>query len=162
MRILLISLLFCLPAFADQTPFELDGNELKVPGPVVFVTASAELKADSDAVLAHVQAYLEAKPYISTLRIEGHTDATGDADQNRKLSGERALAVARWLVSKGIDCKRLLVVGFGPDKPVASNDTPEGRAANRRISFINAALRDHAIGGMPLDGGGQVAGSVCP
>lgn len=161
MRIILISLLFSGAALA-QDAFSLNGNELVVPGPVVFKTASAELAPESEVVLAHVKAYLDAKSYISTLRIEGHTDSQGDAAQNLKLSGERALAVARWLVAKGVDCKRLMPVGFGQDKPIAPNDTPEGRAQNRRISFVNAALRDRAIGGMPMDGGGQVAGSPCP
>jgi OOP family OmpA-OmpF porin len=53
-------------------------------------------------------------------------------------------------------------VGFGGSKPVASNTTPEGRGQNRRVAFINAALRGRAIGGMPLDGGGKVAsGDLC-
>jgi OOP family OmpA-OmpF porin len=162
MRSLLISLLFSSAAFAQEASFELEGNTLKVPGPVVFKTASAELSPDSDAVLRHVKAYLDAKSYISSMRIEGHTDNQGDPGMNLKLSGERALAVARWLVAQGVDCKRLIAVGFGQDKPVAGNDTPEGRAQNRRITFVNAALRERAIGGMPLDGGGQVAGNVCP
>ena len=162
MRIFLISLLFSSAAFAQEATFGLDGHALKVPGPVVFKTGSAELAPDSEPVLAHVKAYLDAKTAISSLRIEGHTDSDGDPALNLKLSGERALSVARWLVAKGIDCKRLLPVGFGSDKPIAANDTLEGRAQNRRIMFINAALRDRAIGGMPLDGGGQVAGSACP
>jgi len=66
------------------------------------------------------------------------------------------------LVKMGVDCKRLSAVGFGGTKPIAANDTPDGKAANQRVCFINAALRGHAIGGTPLDGGGKVAGDTCP
>ena len=60
----------------------------------------------------------------------------------------------------GVDCKRLIAVGFGSAKPVADNSTPEGKAQNRRVSFFNAALRGRLIGGMPADGGGQIAGDL--
>ena len=61
----------------------------------------------------------------------------------------------------GVDCKRLVAVGFGNTKPVADNSTPDGKARNSRVSFFNAALRDRLIGGMPADGGGKVAGDAC-
>jgi len=73
------------------------------------------------------------------------------------LTEKRATAVGRWLVAHGIDCKRLLAVGFGSNKPIADNATPDGRAQNRRITISNAALRGRLIGGMPADGGGQPA-----
>jgi len=71
------------------------------------------------------------------------------------------LPVCKWLVEKGIDCKRLIAVGFGSTKPIASNDNPIDKARNRRIEFIPAALQGKAIGGMPLDGGGVVSGDPC-
>jgi len=148
-------------AVADAPKFELDGNRLKVPYPVVFETGKAALKADSADAIAHVAAYLEAKSYVSTLRIEVHSDSQGDAKVNQTMTEKRSLAVAKALVAKGADCKRLLPVGFGETKPVGDNATPEGRAANRRTEFVNAGLRGKAIGGMPLDGGGVVAGDPC-
>jgi OOP family OmpA-OmpF porin len=69
--------------------------------------------------------------------------------------------VARRLVADGSACKRLLPVGFGGTKPVASNATPDGKAQNRRTDFVNAELRGRAIGGLPVDGGGRVAGDPC-
>ena len=69
--------------------------------------------------------------------------------------------MARKLVSLGVDCKRLVPVGFGGTKPVAENTTPDGKAQNRRITFVAAALRGVLIGGMPADGGGKVAGDPC-
>jgi OOP family OmpA-OmpF porin len=65
------------------------------------------------------------------------------------------------LVTHGVDCKRLIAVGFGGSKPIAPNDSPEHKAENRRTVFVNAALRGHAIGGMPTDGGGDLAGDLC-
>jgi len=141
--------------------FQMEGGALKLPGPVVFETGSDKLKPESDEVLAIVQDYLEAKPKVSLLRIEGHTDSDGKREANQTLSEQRSLAVARWLVAKGIDCKRLIPVGFGQEKPIADNATPEGKAQNRRTAFVNAALDGKPIGGMPVDGGGKVAGDPC-
>lgn len=141
--------------------FELDGNNLKVPDPILFETASDTLKAESSAALEHVAAYLADKTYITLMRVEVHSDSTGNADDNQTLTEKRALAIARALVAKGVDCKRLIPVGFGDTKPVAPNDTPDGRAQNRRTVFANAMLRGRAIGGMPADGGGRVAGDPC-
>lgn len=142
--------------------FDVDKEgRLSLPGPVVFETGSDTLKPESDAVLEHVQKYLEQKPEITKLRIEGHTDNVGKPADNQTLSEKRAMAVARWLVAKGIDCKRLVAVGFGQDKPVAPNDTEEGRAQNRRVAFFNAAVNDKPLGGKPVDGGGKPAGDPC-
>lgn len=147
--------------FAQGKSYQLERNELVLPSPIVFETGTDKLASSSEPGLQHVKSYLEDKSYISRLRIEAHTDSQGSDAANQKLTEKRALAVGRWLVSKGIDCKRLLAVGFGESKPVASNDSPEGRAQNRRVSFVNAELRGRAIGGMPIDGGGQVAGDLC-
>lgn len=168
----LFAALLCLTvavgtAHADLAPprpaphYELDGNRLVLPGPIVFKTASAELSGESAAVLQYIAAYLAEKSYISLLRIEGHTDNDGNAQAAQRLSEQRALAVARALVGKGVQCARLLPVGFGQSKPIADNTTPAGRAKNRRIEAVNAQLRGRAIGGMPADGGGAVAGDPC-
>jgi OOP family OmpA-OmpF porin len=136
-------------------------GRLGLPGPVVFETGSDKLKPESDAVLEHVQKYLEQNAPITKMRIEGHTDNVGKAADNQTLSEKRAMSVARWLVGKGIDCKRLVAVGFGQDKPMAPNDTEEGRAQNRRVAFFNAAVNDKPLGGKPVDGGGKPAGDPC-
>lgn len=139
------------PASAPVS-YRLDGNRLELPGPIVF--SGDALDPASDPALEHARGYLAAKDYITVMRIEGH--ATDQAGSER-----RAMAVGRWLVAHGVDCKRLLPVGFGPNKPIASDSTPEGRAQNLRIELHNAELRGRAIGGMPLDGGGRVAGDLC-
>lgn len=146
---------------ADPVRYELEGNELKLPAPIVFDTGKASLKDESNSVLEYVKGYLEAKTYITLMRVEVHTDSRGDDQANLKLSEARAAAVVAALVKKGVACERLIAVGFGEQKPIASNDTPEGAAANRRTVFANAMLKDRAIGGMPVDGGGVVATMPC-
>lgn len=141
--------------------FQMEGNTLKVPGNVTFETGKAILLPESDPVLQVVHDFLVAKPEVTTMRIEGHTDNVGRAEANMTLSKERSMSVARWLVAKGIKCDRLLPVGFGDTKPVAANDTPEGKAQNRRTAFVNAAINGKAIMRMPTDGGGQISGDPC-
>ena len=161
LRTLLVLTLFTSAAAAEAPKFEIENGFLKVPFPIAFDTSKATLKTESAEAIAYVAAYLEAKSYISTLRVEVHTDAQGDDKYNQAMSEKRAFAVAKALVAKGVDCKRLIPVGFGETKPVGDNTTPDGRAANRRTAFANAALRGKPIGGMPLDGGGAVAGDPC-
>jgi len=71
-----------------------------------------------------------------TLEIQGHTDNVGGKDYNQKLSENRANAVKKYLVDKGVKADRIVAKGFGLSKPIASNDTAEGRAKNRRVEFI--------------------------
>jgi OOP family OmpA-OmpF porin len=139
------------PAAAPvRREYTLDGNRLVLPGPLVFQAGSDQLSPESDPALEHARGYLTDKEYITTMRVEGHAD-------DQALSEARAVAVGRWLVGHGVDCKRLVAVGFGPHKPIADASTPEGRAENTRVELHNAALRGTPIGGAPQDGGGQVA-----
>lgn len=95
------------------------------------------------------------------MRIEGNVNIFADEQQNLVLSAERGLAVAKALVAAGVACERLLVSALGSSKPVATNDTPEGRVANNRIDLVVAALRGRAIGGMPVEGVGQKVENDC-
>ena len=161
------------PAQADIGPpriakpaWTLDGNRVVLnEGFVVeFDAGTARLtQRGLRAVLKYAE-YLKDKTWVTTARIEGHVAAVGDGDVGnaQQLSEARALAVVDAMVKPGgIECERLLPVGFGTTKPVADNSTPAGRAQNTRIEVHNAALRGKAIGGMPLDGGGRVAGDPC-
>ena len=67
--------------------------------------------------------------------INGHTDSTGSQAYNQGLSERRAMSVAGYLNSQGIDPRRVSAVGFGPNQPIASNATPDGRAQNRRVEI---------------------------
>ena len=133
---------------AAPVAYSLDGNRLELPGSITF--SGTKLDPASDPALEHARGYMAAKDAITLLRIEGHAD-------DQALSERRALEVGRWLVAHGIDCKRLLAVGFGPTKPIADASTPEGKARNTRIELQNAAMRGRPIGGLSLEGGGQVA-----
>lgn len=151
---------FLLMSFSSMAQdYKLEGNEVKIEKQIVFETGTDKLKPESTAALEIIKQYLTDKSYISLLRIECHTDNPGNTSQ--VLTEKRAFVICKKLVEMSIDCKRLIAVGFGSTKPVADNSTPEGKAQNRRVSFFNAALRGHLIGGMPADGGGQIAGDVC-
>jgi OOP family OmpA-OmpF porin len=152
------------PAPKKKLDFHVEGGQLKLPGPVVFETGSDKLKPESDEVLGIVKDYLDAKPEITLLRVEGHTDMDGDDKSNQALSEKRSMSVARWLVGKGIDCKRIIPVGFGESKPIAGTkdkQTEDEKSQNRRTAFVNASLKGKPIGGMPVDGGGKVGGDPC-
>lgn len=140
---------------------KIENNQLVLDNPVTFKTGTSELTDEGKEALKPVKDFLMAKDYITLMRVEGHSDNNGNESATQKLTEQRALTVCRWLVANGIECKRLLPVGFGSMKPVASNTTPEGKAANRRMVFALAALRGRLIGGMPADGGGLTAGDVC-
>jgi OOP family OmpA-OmpF porin len=101
-----------------------------------FDTDSDHLKPESAAVLKQVAAGLARNPNLK-LEVDGYTDSVGKADHNLDLSKRRAQAVQAVLVSQfGIDADRLTSNGFGADNPIGSNDTPDGRANNRRVEFL--------------------------
>ena len=101
---------------------------------VSFLTGSAKLTLDSQEPLNNAVSRLAERPDVRVV-IEGHTDNVGNRDANIRLSKARAEAVRNYLISKGITRNRLTTVGLGPDQPVASNDTPDGRARNRRVQL---------------------------
>lgn len=140
---------------------QIENGEIVLAAPLVFETGRAELSPASDAALGELAEFLNAKTALTLVRVEGHVAAGGDEARNQALSEQRALAVCRRLAARGVDCRRLLAVGFGGTKPVADATTPEGRAKNTRITIKPAALRGNPIGGLPADGGGRPAGTVC-
>jgi outer membrane protein OmpA-like peptidoglycan-associated protein len=103
---------------------------------VYFATGKSVIQPRSFPLLDQVAKVLREHPEIERIRIEGHTDDRGKADANRSLSQARAEAVQKYLVDKGVEAARLEAKGFGPDRPVTSNKTEKGRAANRRVEFV--------------------------
>lgn len=95
----------------------------------------ATLKPDGKRLLDEAVRILKDKPDMN-VSVEGHTDSVGSDAYNQKLSERRAKAVRDYLVSQGVSASRITVVGWGEAKPVASNDTAEGRAENRRVEVI--------------------------
>jgi outer membrane protein OmpA-like peptidoglycan-associated protein len=110
-------------------------GHVEVPG-IFFDTGKADLKPESDAALAEVAKLLKAEPALKVY-VVGHTDNVASLDLNTKLSQARADAVVQALVAKhGIAAARLVGRGAGPLAPVATNDTEEGRAKNRRVELV--------------------------
>ena len=109
-------------------------KSIVLPG-VTFAFNSAELLPGATAILdREVIPELKADPDLQVL-VEGHTDAVGNDTYNEKLSGQRAGSVWKYLVSKGISSSRIQAKGLGESDPVASNDSAEGRAKNRRVEI---------------------------
>jgi len=101
---------------------------------VQFVTGSAKLTKSAMAELDKGAQILQDHPKIN-ISIEGHTDNTGSAAGNQKLSEQRAAAVKAYLVKKGVGEERMSTTGYGQTKPIADNKTAKGRTANRRVEF---------------------------
>ena len=107
---------------------------VNMPGGVTFDTNSTLIKPGFTGTLDQVAQSLNRYPN-SLVDVYGHTDATGSDGYNQTLSENRARVVADYLTSRGVNPQRIRSTGFGKTQPIASNDTPEGRAANRRVEI---------------------------
>ncbi len=113
------------------------GNDLvlNMPGNVTFATNQSDVKGEFYSVLNSVGLVL--KEYDKTLiDVVGHTDSTGSMEYNMQLSQKRAASVGQYLQAQGVNPQRIVTQGVGPQYPVASNDTPEGRQQNRRVELV--------------------------
>jgi len=104
-------------------------------GDVLFESGQTELREEAMASLVEVVDLLQSEP-DKNIRIEGHTDSTGEAETNLEISQKRATAVFNALVSLGVDAARVIATGMGEDFPIASNETEDGRKQNRRVDVI--------------------------
>jgi outer membrane protein OmpA-like peptidoglycan-associated protein len=106
---------------------------------ILFATNSAELPTGSEVELGKLLQVLIENPSLK-LEISGHTDNTGKAEDNLKLSANRANAIVNYLIEKGIAAGRLSAKGYGSLQPIADNTTETGRARNRRTTFTITGL----------------------
>ncbi|MEO8017337.1 MAG: OmpA family protein [Pseudomonadota bacterium] len=107
---------------------------LNMPGNITFKTASADLNAGFFQVLDSVALVL--KEFDKTLiDVEGHTDSDGDNAYNQSLSQQRANSVGGYLQSHGVNSQRVVTIGAGEERPIASNSTPQGKQQNRRVEL---------------------------
>jgi outer membrane protein OmpA-like peptidoglycan-associated protein len=113
-----------------------DDGEFVVLDTIRFETGSADIHPEAHSLLNQVALTLRAHPEIEHMRIEGHTDDTGPRDVNMMLSEQRALAVKRYLVERGVGPGRLSTRSYGPDKPRDTGTGSQARAVNRRVEFI--------------------------
>jgi outer membrane protein OmpA-like peptidoglycan-associated protein len=100
-----------------------------------FETGKADIKPESQKIIDQIVEMLQKNPSLK-VSIEGHTDNVGTKEFNQKLSDERAKAVMNAIIAKGIDKNRLSSKGWGQTKPIADNNTEEGRAKNRRVEIV--------------------------
>ena len=100
-----------------------------------FDSATTQLTPDSNTTVANLVKIMACYPNM-TVQLEGHTDSIGDPESNKQLSVDRANAVKDMLVQGGIDAGRITTEGIGEERPIASNDTEEGRSKNRRTELV--------------------------
>jgi outer membrane protein OmpA-like peptidoglycan-associated protein len=102
---------------------------------VHFDFDKANIRSDSVPILREAASTLKENPSISVI-VEGHTDSVGSDAYNLKLSHRRADAVRNYLVAHGVSASRIRTEGYGESQPVASNETADGRAQNRRVELL--------------------------
>ncbi len=113
---------------------------------VLFDFNQASLKPGAREKLSKLAGIMLAYPGTYHIEIEGHTDAVGTQDYNQKLSEDRAQSVSSYLLKEGLPTDRIVAVhGFGKLRPVATNDTPEGRQMNRRVELIITDLKGQPV-----------------
>ncbi|HTE53404.1 MAG TPA: OmpA family protein [Kofleriaceae bacterium] len=113
----------------------ITASQLKVFQNVQFRTGKASIAPRSRRLLTNVADVVRAHPEFRKIRIEGHTDDRGADDFNKSLSQDRARAVVDFLVGQGVESDRLEAIGFGEERPLASNRSANGRRKNRRVEF---------------------------
>lgn len=113
----------------------LTDSAIEIREKVMFETGSAAILSQSYGLLDEVGAILVDNPQIAMIDVEGHTDSVGGAGMNKKLSKERARAVVKYLAKAGVQRSRMKAKGYGPERPIADNESDEGREQNRRVEF---------------------------
>jgi outer membrane protein OmpA-like peptidoglycan-associated protein len=115
---------------------EVTANEIKIKQQIHFDHDSASILGDSNALLEQITDALARTPRIARVEIQGHTDDSGTPEHNKNLSEARANAVLDWLVEHGVEPNRLVARGYGQERPISPNVTPQGRSRNRRVQFV--------------------------
>jgi len=146
---------------AEEIERDIEGAKVERIGEGIKITFSSGIMFDVDKAalrqaakdnLAKLAKILIKYPDTDIL-IEGHTDSTGSEEHNLELSRVRAQAVANYLAGLGVDATRFTIMGYGETQPVASNDTPEGRQANRRVEIAIMANEKLKKAAMQKTGG---------
>ena len=124
-----------------------EGIKITFNSGILFETSKSTLQSAAKLNVEKLAVILNKYPDTNVL-IEGHTDSDGSEDYNQKLSESRASAVANYVKGQGVIGSRVTTAGYGETQPVASNSTPEGKQANRRVEiaiFANDKLKDAAM-----------------
>jgi outer membrane protein OmpA-like peptidoglycan-associated protein len=112
------------------------GTVIILPGSVLFESAKSTLTGAAQQKLTLVAGTLAPQADEHNIVVEGHTDSRGSRDFNMQLAQSRAQAVMNYLVSRGVAAESITAVGIGPDRPIADNNTRDGRQENRRVEII--------------------------
>jgi OOP family OmpA-OmpF porin len=116
---------------------ELRDNKIEFKEKIQFELNKAIIREESFSLLHDIAEVIKKNPHVKRISIEGHASAEGDARRNKTLSDERAKSVMAHLVKKeGLEAARLVAKGWGIEKPIAGNDSEEGREKNRRVEFL--------------------------
>lgn len=128
--------------YLDKCPTTPEGFKVDTSGCAVgftmhvnFATNSAKIDSEDTPYIDKLVAYMKEHPQTK-VRLEGYTDSDGSAAYNLRLSAKRAEAVKKELIARGIEASRITTRAFGEANPIASNDTPEGKAQNRRVEAV--------------------------
>lgn len=126
-------------------------EKIEIKEKVFFAYDSDRILPQSYGLLDDVAAVIEKHPEIPKILVEGHTDADGSDSYNLDLSDRRAKSVMRYLIGAGVDAARLEAKGYGEGVPIASNETEEGKAKNRRVEFtiVDPEAADEEEAGEP-------------
>lgn len=122
------------------------GAQITIDSRVFFDTGKAEIRGDGVVALDRVASLVKEKTAANVL-IEGHTDNTGSAQLNQRLSEQRAESVRSGLVARGVPAARMQAKGIGFSQPVGDNATEEGRAQNRRVEIVMLGESAERLGG---------------
>jgi outer membrane protein OmpA-like peptidoglycan-associated protein len=125
-----------LQAKPEDAQVELTQSEVRIRQQVLFRTGSAEILEKSSALIDEIADVLLRNPQVRNIEVQGHTDSSGNADLNMALSQDRAEAVMRALIDRGVESTRLSAKGYGDTRPLAPNITAANRARNRRVQFV--------------------------
>jgi outer membrane protein OmpA-like peptidoglycan-associated protein len=114
---------------------EVRENKIEIHEKIQFDYDKATIKPASFDLMNEIASVITKNPHIKKIRIEGHASSEGTAAHNKKLSDARAKSVMKYLTEHGIAPTLLTAIGYGIDKPIADNNTEEGREKNRRVEF---------------------------
>jgi outer membrane protein OmpA-like peptidoglycan-associated protein len=114
---------------------QVTDGKITIAEQIAFDQNKAVIKPESFGLMDEIAKAMKDNDKIKKVSVDGHTSAEGDAGANMKLSQDRAAAVMKGLIERGIDKGRLTSKGFGVTKPIGDNSTPAGRMQNRRVEF---------------------------
>jgi outer membrane protein OmpA-like peptidoglycan-associated protein len=124
------------PPPAPPPRVEVRDNKIQINEKIQFEYNSAKIKTESHSLMNEIADVIKKNPHIKKIAIEGHASAEGNAAYNLRLSDQRAKSVMKYLVDETqLPAEMLTAKGFGVTKPIADNETEEGREKNRRVEF---------------------------